>query len=80
VAQPRRKQQRWPYLLTYHVFEKVRALDLALTEFEALLGSGEIIEETVLRPGEAKELLLIVEGTRPLHVVVIVEDMRREES
>ena len=26
-----------------------------------------------------KELLLIVESTRPLHVVVVVDDIRREE-
>ncbi len=79
MARPRRKEQRWPYLLTYHVFEKVRLLDMTLAEFEGLLGSGEIIEETALSPDEAKELLLILEWTRPLHVAVVVDDGRQEE-
>jgi hypothetical protein len=79
VAPGQRKQRVWPYLLTYHVFEKVRALDIALAEFEALLGSGEIIEQTALRPGVTKELVLLLEWLRPLHVVVVVDDERQEE-
>lgn len=37
----------------------------------------EIIEEVELEPGESKELLLLVEWLRPLHV--IVDDIGREE-
>jgi hypothetical protein len=79
VAERRRKKQRWPYLLTYHVFEKAQALDITLAEFEVLLGSGEIIAEDALGPGKVKELLLLVEWLRPLHVVVVVDDVQREE-
>ncbi|WP_298802485.1 DUF4258 domain-containing protein [uncultured Pseudokineococcus sp.] len=69
----------WPYLLTQHVFDKVRALDMALAELEELLGTGEVIEETVLAEEEVKELLLVVDWVRPLHVVVVVDSRRREE-
>lgn len=72
-------QQRWPYLLTDHVFGKVRALDIALAEFEQLLGVGEIIEQTPLQTLVVKQLLLVVGGSRPLHVVVVVDDIRQEE-
>jgi len=75
----RRRRQRWPYLLTDHVFDKVRSLDMTLAEFEQLLGSGEIIEETELRPLEVKEVVLVIEWKRPLHVVVVVDDARHEE-
>jgi hypothetical protein len=37
----RRREQRWPYLLTDHVFDKVRMLDMALAEFEQLINIGE---------------------------------------
>ncbi|WP_298988742.1 DUF4258 domain-containing protein [uncultured Pseudokineococcus sp.] len=69
----------WPYLLTQHVFDKVRALDMAPAELEELLGTGEVIEETVLAEEEVKELLLVVDWVRPLHVVVVVDSRRREE-
>ena len=36
---------RFPVALTYHVFEKIRAIDMTLAEFERLLGRGEVIEE-----------------------------------
>jgi hypothetical protein len=75
----RRKRQRWPYLLTDHVFDKVRSLDLTLAEFEQLLGSGEIIEETELAALEVKEVVLVIAWKRPLHVVVVVDDVRHEE-
>ena len=65
-------------LLTDHVFDKVRSIDMALAEFEVLLEGGEIIERTAIEEG-IKELILIVEWRRPLHVVVAVDDIRREE-
>ncbi len=71
-------RQSWRYLLTSHVFDKVRLLDMALAEFEQLLGTGEVIEETRLGADEIKELVLVVEWTRPLHVV-LVADARRGE-
>lgn len=70
---------RFPVLLTDHVFDKLRALDLNLAEFEVLLGLGEVIEERELSSEALKELVLLVTWTRPLHIVVIVDQRRREE-
>ncbi len=65
-------------VLTDHVFDKVRSIDMTLAEFEVLLDQGEVIEETPIQVG-VKELVLIVEWSRPLHVVVVVDDIREEE-
>ena len=75
----RRKVFRFPIVLTDHAFDKVRAIDLTLAEFEELLDSGEIIEERVLLSEDLKELVLLLEWTRPLHIVVIVDERRPEE-
>lgn len=69
----------WPYFLTQHVFDKVRALDMTLAELEELLGTGEVIEETNVADNEVKELVLVIEWLRPLHVVVVVDSRRQEE-
>ena len=66
-------------VLTLHVFEKVRALDITLAEFEQLLDGGEVIEETQLRAMELKQVVLVLDWLRPLHVVVVVDDVREEE-
>lgn len=66
-------------MLTRHVFDKVRALDLTLAEFELLLGSAEVVEQTPLRLLEVKRVLLVVRRARPLHVVVVVDGRRHEE-
>jgi hypothetical protein len=42
---PRRKLLTLPVVLTEHVFDKVRSIDMTLAEFEELLGDGEVIEE-----------------------------------
>ena len=47
--------------------------------FEEALETAEVIEETALNAGELKELLLLVEWVRPLHVVVVVDDVDLEE-
>lgn len=72
-------RQRWPYLLTDHVFTKVRGLDMALAEFERLLGTGEVIEQTPLQTLVVKQLLLVAGWHHTLHVVVVVDDVRQEE-
>jgi hypothetical protein len=54
-------------------------IDCTLAELESALGSAEIIEERELDDGSSKELLLVVDWKRPLHVVVVVDDARREE-
>lgn len=64
-------------VLTDHVFDKVRSIDMTLAEFEELLGVGEVIEETAV-DGGVKELVLIVDWSRPLHVVMVVDDAREE--
>lgn len=66
-------------VLTLHVFEKVRALDLTLAEFELLLDGGEVIEQTQLRGMELKRVVLVLDRLRPLHVVVVVDAVRQEE-
>ncbi len=76
MAQARREGNG--VVLTDHVFDKVRSIDMTLAEFEELLGGGEVIEETPVEEG-VKELVLIIEWTRPLHVVVVVDDIRQQE-
>jgi hypothetical protein len=66
-------------VLTLHVFEKVRALDITLAEFEQLLDGGQVIEETPLRMMELKQVILVLDWLRPLHVVAVVDDVRQEE-
>lgn len=75
----RPKVVRFPLVLTYHVFEKLRSIDMTLSEFELLLGSGEVIEEDHRTDTQVEELVLISKWTRPLHPVVIVDEARPEE-
>lgn len=77
---PRLKVFIHPIVLTEHVFDKVRSIDMTLAEFNALLmAHGVIIEETVLGAGHVKELVLYVEWIRPLHVVVHIDETHGEE-
>ncbi len=66
-------------ILTAHVFDKVRELDLSLAEFEALLDGGTVVETTPLPGLERKEVVLVLGWQRPLHVVLVVDGARREE-
>lgn len=68
-----------PIVLTDHVFDKVRSIDMALAEFHVCLLAGEVIEETDLGTSGLKELVLTLEWSRPLHVVVVVDASRGEE-
>ncbi len=72
-------ERRYRYLYRKHVFDKLRALDLALAEFQQALGEGEVIAEAAEGPLETKELVLLLTGPFPLHVVIAVDDARREE-
>jgi hypothetical protein len=76
---PRPKTFAYPVVLTDHVFDKVRAIDLTLAEFDTLIGTGEIIEEHALSGEEIKEIVLLLDWVRPFHLVVIVDHRRREE-
>jgi Domain of unknown function (DUF4258) len=75
----RAKVVRFPVALTYHVFEKIRAIDMTLAEFEQLLGRGEVIEEHRRTDTQVEELVLISDWSRPLHLVVIVDEAKAEE-
>ncbi|HUF32981.1 MAG TPA: DUF4258 domain-containing protein [Acidimicrobiales bacterium] len=78
---PRPKVWRHRKLISEHAFDKLRLLDCTLAEFETAIESAEIIEAVELpgASGAAKELVLAIEWTRPLHLVVVVDDDRAEE-
>lgn len=69
---------QFPKLLSEHAFDKLRELDCTFAEFGAAIDRAEVIEERVLDDA-LKELLLALDWSRPLHVVVVVDDRHREE-
>lgn len=71
--------KRFDYVYSLHVFQKLRIIDLGLAEFEQLLGDGEVIEELQDSPEQTREVVLLVEWTRPLHLVVAVDSGQQEE-
>jgi len=79
VSRPYAK--RFGYKYRRHVFDKLRALDLVLAEFQQLLGHGEVIAEAEAEdgPSERREVVLLVEWLRPLHVVIVVDSVQEEE-
>lgn len=79
-AVSRRYRQRFGYRYTEHVFDKLQFIDLALAEFEQILVGGEVIAEAPLGLLLMKEIVLLIEWTRPLHVVVAVDEGRRRET
>jgi hypothetical protein len=75
-----RKVWRFDRLISEHAFDKLRSIDCTFGEFEVLLEAAEIVESVEVAAGETKELLLILEEKRrPLHVVVLVDEIRAEE-
>jgi hypothetical protein len=76
---PRPKSWRYEKVVSEHVFDKLRSIDCTFAEFGEVLELAEVIEETALAQLEVKEILLLVEWSRPLHLVVIVDDGREEE-
>jgi hypothetical protein len=54
-------------------------IDCTFAEFDAAIGAGEIVEVEALEPGVQRELVLITGWQRPLHVVVVADQNRREE-
>lgn len=71
--------KRYGYQYRRHVFDKLRALDLVLAEFQQLLGRGEVIAEAEDGSAELGELVLLVEWSRPL-IVVTPRVKRRDWS
>lgn len=54
--------------------------DCTFAEFEAAIEHAEIIEGQVVDDaGSLKELVLVVDWTRPLHLVVLVDERLQEE-
>lgn len=78
-ALPRPKIWRYERLITEHAFDKLRIIDCGFTEFAGALEGAEVIEEYPLGDDQLKEVVLIVEWMRPLHVVVVVDDRHKEE-
>jgi hypothetical protein len=74
-----KKQWRHSKAISEHAFDKLLVIDCTLGEFEAALKDAETIEEHALPDGTTKELLLALGWKRPLHVVVVLYDARREE-
>lgn len=72
-------ERRFRYVYRQHVFDKLRSVDLNLTEFQHILGVGEVIAEAIEGPDAIKELILLVNWLRPLHVVIVVDESRQEE-
>lgn len=54
-------------------------LDCNLAELNAAIEHAEVIEEHDVNEESLKELVLVIQWVRPLHVVVVVDDRRREE-
>jgi hypothetical protein len=54
-------------------------LDCTFAEFDAVLADAEVIEERQLAAAQLKELVLVIDWIRPLHVVVVVDDEHEEE-
>lgn len=79
ASTPRKKEWRHPKAISEHAFDKLFVLDCTLAELGLALEDAEVIEEDALEDGSLKQLLLTVEWKRPLHVVVVVDDVRREE-
>lgn len=76
---PRFKHWHGRRLITEHAFDKLRSLDCTFAEFEEALERAEIIEEHTVSGEQAKEIVLVVDWTRPLHVVVVVDAINDED-
>jgi hypothetical protein len=50
-----------------------------LAEFQELLGRGEVIAEADTSAAEVREIVLLIEWLRPLHVVIVVDSAHHEE-
>lgn len=76
-------QQRFARLVSDHVFDKLRSIDLALAELVAMLNDPasppEVIAEAQESDSEVKELVLLVEWHRPIHVAIVVDQAREQE-
>lgn len=65
------------HVIRDHVYDKCWLLDITWAEVEALLDDGEVVEQHALGEGDLKEIRLLLQWVRPLHVVYIVNERRR---
>jgi hypothetical protein len=78
AVDPRPKAWSARRLITEHAFDKLRLIDCLFGEFSAACDAAEVIEETLVSEG-VKELLITLAWRRPLHVVVIVDEVHQED-
>ena len=76
--EPRPKAWQARRVVSEHAFDKLRLIDCLFSEFSAACEAAEVIEETVVSEG-LKELVLTLAWQRPLHVVVIVDEVHQED-
>ncbi len=76
-------QQRYARRYSDHTFDKLRSIDIALAEFVTMLDDtsdqAEVIAVAHESDTSVKELVLLVQWKRPLHVVIVVDDDREQE-
>lgn len=76
-------QQRFDRIYSDHAFDKLRSIDMALGEFVVMLDDNdapaEVIETAQESETSLKELVLLVQWKRPLHVVIVVDENREQE-
>ncbi len=54
-------------------------IDCGFAEFTAALENAKVIEKHQIADAQVKEAVLALDWVRPLHVVVVVDDIRQEE-
>lgn len=78
AIEPRPKAWLARRFVSEHAFDKLRLIDCLFSEFSAACKAAEVIEETAVSEG-LKELVLTLAWQRPLHVVVIVDEVHQED-
>ena len=67
----------YEHIARVHVYDKCVEIDITWSEVEAMLDGGPVIEEQVFQDLMVKEIRLLIDWARPLHVVYIVHHDRR---
>jgi hypothetical protein len=67
--------EAYRHLIREHVFDKCWSLDITWAEVEQLIDGGEVVEDHDLGEEGLKEILLLLEWTRPLHLVYVVNHL-----
>ena len=53
--------------------------DCTFAEFEAAVEDAEVIEEMIVGEHQLKQLVLVVDWIRPLHVIVVEDGLHDED-